>query len=152
MAVTLKKKKRPGPGMQIAPMIDIVFLMLIYFMVSATIEKQEADVSFQLPGTVPQASALDMPDEQIIEIDSAGRVIVNDYAYDDPGAARLVELTAMLARFRETSQANRVEAAVTLAPADEAPHQVVVRVLDACSAAGIEAIRFALAGDESLAR
>ena len=33
--------------MQIAPMIDCVFLMLIYFMVSATLQRQEADISFQ---------------------------------------------------------------------------------------------------------
>jgi biopolymer transport protein ExbD len=139
-----KRKKEAGPAMQIAPMIDVVFLMLIYFMVSSTLERQEADVSFRLPATVQQASSLEMPDEQIIEIDADGRVIVNDHVYDQPGAGRLVELTAMLARFRQTSEASRVDAAVTLAPAGEAPHQMVVRVLDACSAAGIEAIRFAL--------
>ncbi len=133
--------------MQIAPMIDVVFLMLIYFMVSATLEKQEADVSFQLPGTVEQASPLEMPDEQIVEITAEGQVVVNEHAYDAPGAARLVELTAMLSRFRETSDAGGVDAIVTLAPADEAPHQIVVRVLDACSAAGIEAVNFAL-GEE----
>ncbi len=146
MAVRTKRRPAIRPAMQIAPMIDIVFLMLIYFMVSATLEKQEADVAFRLPGTVQQASPLDMPDEQFIEIDASGRVIVNEYEYDSPEAARLAELTAMLARFREASEAARVEAAVTLAPDDDAPHQSVVRVLDACSAAGIEAIRFALEG------
>ncbi len=147
MAVLRKPKKSANPAMQIAPMIDVVFLMLIYFIVSSTLEKQEADVSFRLPGTVQQASSLEMPDEQIIEIDASGRVIVNDHVYDHPDAPRLVELTSMLARFRETSAAGRAEAAVTLAPAGEAPHQAVVRVLDACSAAGIPAIRFALEGE-----
>ena len=45
--------------MPIAPMIDVVFLLLIYFMVSATLQRQEADISFGLPGTVEQADPLD---------------------------------------------------------------------------------------------
>ncbi len=130
--------------MQIAPMIDVVFLMLIYFMVSATLEKQEADISFQLPGTVEQSAPLAMPDEQIVEIRADGQVVVNDYAYDAPGSGRLVALTGMLSRFREASEAGRTEARVILAPDDAAPHQAVVRVLDACSAAGIEGVQFAL--------
>ncbi len=148
MALRRKRKARAGATIQIAPMIDVVFLMLIYFMVSATLEKQEADISFQLPGTVEQAAPLELPDELIVEIRPDGGVVVNDYAYDSPGAGRLVELIAMLSRFREASEANRVEAAVTLAPDDAASHQAVVRVLDACSAAGIGGVHFDLEGEE----
>ena len=79
-------KPAPKPQMQIAPMIDCVFLMLIYFMVSATLQRQEADISFQLPGVVEQSEPLDMPDEQIIEIRSYGQVVVNEYSYDSPEA------------------------------------------------------------------
>ena len=53
---------------QMAPMIDIVFLLLIYFMVTTTIIKQEADLGMQLPGQVQQSTAVVMPDEQIIEV------------------------------------------------------------------------------------
>ncbi len=147
MAVVLKRKAAPGTQMQIAPMIDVVFLMLIYFMVSSTLEKQEADVSFELPGTVEQASPLELPDEQVVEIRADGRVVVNEYAYDVPEAGRFVELAGMLSRFRETSEAGRIDAVVVLAPEDGASHQTVVRVLDACSAAGIEAVNFALGED-----
>lgn len=147
MAIRLKKKPAPPAGFQIAPMIDVVFLLLIFFIVSSTMEKQEADISFQLPGVVEQNDPIDLPDEQIIEIDRSGQVVVNEYHYDSPGAPRFVELTAMLTRFKQASAANKVAAIVTIAPDDAVPHQIVVRVMDACARAGIENVNFAL-GEE----
>lgn len=140
----LKKRSEEKIGVPIAPMIDVVFLLLIYFMVSSTLERQEADLSFQLPGTVEQESPLDLPDEQIIEIREGGQVIVNEYPYDSPDALRLEELAAMLTRFREASDANKVEAIVTIAPAGSVPHRQIVKVMDACSLAGIEGVNFEL--------
>lgn len=140
----LRKKPDDRVGIPLAPMIDCVFLLLIYFMVSATLEKQEADLSFELPGTVEQTSPLEMPEETFIEIRADGQVVVNDYAYDSPGASRLPELAAMLTRFRLASEANRSEASVTLDPAPEATQQAIVRVMDACAAAGIEQVNFAM--------
>ncbi|MGC6424413.1 MAG: ExbD/TolR family protein [Lentimonas sp.] len=143
----LRKKVEDKVGIPIAPMIDVVFLLLIYFMVSSTLEKQEADLSFQLPGSVEQEAPLDFSDEQIIEIREDGQVIVNEYPYDSPEASVLNELAAMLTRYREASAANKVDAIVTIAPADAVAHAVIVKVMDACSQADIEAINFALGND-----
>ncbi len=143
----LRRRTEEKVGIPIAPMIDVVFLLLIYFMVSSTLERQEADLSFQLPGSVEQDEPLDLPDEQIIEIREDGQVVVNDYPYDTPDSDRLDELAAMLTRFREASAANKVEAIVTVAPADLVAHARIVKVMDACSVAGIEAVNFALGGD-----
>lgn len=145
--VQLKKKLQPKPQIQIAPMIDCVFLLLIYFMVSATLERQEADLSFQLPGTVEQTEPVNMPDEQIIQLDGNGQVIVNEYLYDSPDADRFLELTAMLTRFREACEANQVDAVVTIAPASTTLHQNIIKVMDACSQAGIQSVQFALSED-----
>lgn len=110
----LRKNKQPDPTMLIAPMIDCVFLLLIYFMVSATLKKKEADIAFQLPGVIEQNTRLEMPDEEIIEIEGNGQVIVNDYAYDKPGAAHFIELAAMLSRFKAAGDANKVDTIITL--------------------------------------
>lgn len=146
--VSRKKKPDPKPQIQIAPMIDCVFLLLIYFMVSATLEKQEADLSFQLPGTVEQSEPVEMPDEQIIEIRDDGQVIVNEFAYDSPSSQRFLELASMLTRFKEASDANQVDAIVTISPSDLALHETIVKVMDACSMAQIESINFSLAESE----
>jgi biopolymer transport protein ExbD len=143
----LRKRSEDKVGVPMAPMIDVVFLLLIYFMVSSTLERQEADLSFQLPGTVEQEAPLDLPDEQIIEIREDGQVIVNEYPYDSPDAFSLDELAAMLNRFREASAANKVEAIVTIAPANSVPHKQIIKVMDACSIAEIEGVNFALGDD-----
>lgn len=145
----LKKKPEDRPEIPIAPMIDCVFLLLIYFMVTSTLQRQEADIAFQLPGTVEQTEAVDMPDEQFIEIAPNGQVSVNDFAYDSPGASRFIELAAMLSRFRQASEANRVEAVVTIVPSDETPHHFVVRVMDAVALAGITGVNFSLGEEDS---
>ena len=144
----LKKKAEEKIGVPIAPMIDVVFLLLIYFMVASTLEQQEAELSFQLPGSVEQDEPLDLPDEQIIAIREDGQVMVNDYPYNSPELERYQELAAMLTRFREASTANKVEAIVTISPAESVSHAQIVKVMDACSLAGIEAVNFAL-GDDS---
>jgi biopolymer transport protein ExbD len=142
----LQKKPQPKPEIQIAPMIDCVFLLLIYFMVSATLEKQEADLSFELPGTVEQSEPIDMPDEQIIEIREDGQVVVNEFTYDSPSSREFLELAAMLTRFKEASTANKVETIVTISPADLALHESIIKVMDAIAVAGIDSVNFSLAG------
>jgi len=143
-----KKGKRVRIGnleLPIAPMIDVVFLLLFYFMVSATLQKQEADISFSLPGRIQQDEAIEMPDEQIVQILANGQALVNDYPYDSPEAPRYRQLETMLNRFREASESNLVEARITLAPDDKTAHEMVVKVMDACSHAGIESVTFAFA-------
>jgi len=125
-------------------MIDCVFLLLIYFMVSATLEKQEADLSFELPGTVEQSEPVEMPDEQVIEIREDGQVVVNEFTYDSPASSQFLELAAMLTRFKEASTANKVEAVVTISPADLALHDSIIKVMDAVAIAEIDSVNFAL--------
>ena len=140
----LKRRAEEKISIPIAPMIDVVFLLLIYFMVSSTLARQEAELSFQLPGSVEQDTPLELPDEQIIEIRADGQVVVNEYPYDSPQSERLDELATMLSRFNEASAANKVEAIVTISPADPVAHAQIVKVMDACSFAGIEGVNFAL--------
>lgn len=141
----IRRRSQPPdrPALAIAPMIDCVFLLLIYFMVSATLQRQEADLSFQLPGTIELAEPLPLPNEQLIEITAEGQVLVNDHPCDAPEATQFTELAAMLARFRQASEAQGNTAQVTIAPSALTPHQSIVRVMDAVSRAGITAIPFA---------
>lgn len=143
MSARRRKPAIPRAQLQIAPMIDVVFLLLIYFMVSASLARQEADLSFQLPGSLIQSTPLDIPDEPIIVIAADGQVSVNDYPYDTPDAAALPELSHMLKRYHHSCQGNRVTASVTLAPAAAVRQQRIVEVMDACAQAGISGLSFA---------
>ena len=131
---------------QMAPMIDIVFLLLIYFMVTTTLIKQEADLGMQLPGQVQQAQAVKMPDETIVEVRADGQVILNGQALDGPDSREMPELTALLMRFKQSSDLTGTPAMVTIQADDESVHQRAVDVMDACAAAGITAVSFGMAG------
>lgn len=144
------KRKQIQAEFQIAPMIDCVFLLLIYFIMTSTLKRQEADISFQLPGTVEQTEPMEIPDEQFIEIRQDGNVVVNDYPYGNISDPRLLALEAMLKRYREASEANKAVAQVTVQPSDTTPHLGVVKVMDACSRAKIDSVNFALGEDDSV--
>jgi biopolymer transport protein ExbD len=128
--------------LQIAPLIDVVFLLLIYFMVSSSLKRSEADLSLTLPGQVAQAKALKMPDEQIIEVLSNGSIVLNEKSYADPFKADLEALEFTLTRYREASQLAGSEAMITIAAEDESVHERVIDVLNACAGAGITSVTF----------
>ena len=130
------------------PMIDCVFLLLVFFMVSSTFNKQEADISFALPGTADQSEAVEIPDEQIIQITENGNVFLNDLEYDAPTDPNMPELIKTLILFRQTADANQVPAMITIAPEDNVKQQRVVDVLNACTAAKIANVTFAVGSED----
>ncbi len=79
-------------GMQIAPMVDITWIMIIFFMVTNQIKENEYDVPILLPiasaATVPE----DMEGRVIVNLDQAGTFYLGSVAQDLP------ELTANLKR------------------------------------------------------
>lgn len=135
--------------MQMGPMIDMVFLLLVFFMVTAKPVKQESDISLGLPGTVAQEEALDLPDEQRIRIEDDGSIMLNDSVLGAPADSQLGELVATLKRFKESADANKSEALVTLDASDGTNHQRIVDVLNACARADITGVTFSdSAGEE----
>lgn len=128
--------------LQIAPLIDVVFLLLIYFMVSSSLKRSEADLSMSLPGAVQQTQELKMPDEQIIEVLADGQIVLNNRSYSDPSKSDLAELEGTLIRYREASQLMNTPAMITVAAEDESRHERVIDVLNACAGAGISRVTF----------
>jgi len=144
------KMRRPSEvhmKMDMTPMIDCVFLLLVFFMVGTTLHKQEADISFSLPGVASQSEPVEIPDEQIIEIYADGSVVLNDLLFDTPTSAELPELIDTLKRFKATADANKIESMITIAPAPEVKQQRVVDVLNACAEAKIKNVTFAMEED-----
>ena len=134
--------------MQMGPMIDMVFLLLVFFMVTAKPIKPESDIGLSLPGTVSQEESLDIPDEQRIQILADGRIVLNDLQIAMPGDSDMPELLAILRRFKDASTANRSEALVTLDAADATTHQRIVDVLNVCAKAEITGVTFAESSSE----
>jgi biopolymer transport protein ExbD len=135
---------------QMGPMIDMVFLLLVFFMVTAKPIKQESDISLGLPGTVAAEESVDLPDEQRIRIEDDGSILLNDSVLAPATDTNLKELVAILLRFKEASEANKSEALVTLDAADGTNHQRIVDVLNACARADITGVTFSDSAEEEM--
>ena len=149
MAIHRRHRPDASVEMQMGPMIDMVFLLLVFFMVTSKPIKQESDITLGLPGSVAQEESVDIPDEQRIDIQPSGAVVLNEVEIGSADDRVLPRLVALLVRFKESADAARSKALVTLNPDNEVPHQRVVDVLNACAQAGISGVTFASASESS---
>ncbi len=139
----LKIPQDEEPELSISPLIDMTFLLLIYFICTCSLVTPEADLGIRLPGMVAQATTVDMPDEQIIEVKENGQVFLNDKEFDSASSQELPELVNLLKRYKLASEASKNQALVTIWADDKTPHQRVVDVMNACAAAKIKDVSFA---------
>ena len=139
----LNKNRMSGEGkieLQIAPLIDVVFLLLIYFMVTASLIKKEGDISFLLPATVSQPP-VNIPLEVLIEIDGDGRVHSEGLSFA-PDDKLLNGLSGQLLGRKRIAQTQGAPFSVNLIPDGEALHDRVIDVMDAAAAAGVKNLTF----------
>ncbi|MBR0057363.1 MAG: biopolymer transporter ExbD [Kiritimatiellae bacterium] len=131
------------PELSISPLIDMTFLLLIYFICTCSLVTPEADLGIRLPGMVAQAESVDMPDEQIIEVRGTGQVFLNDLEFDSATSQELPQLVTLLRRYKAASAAAKNPAMVTIMADGDTPHQRVIDVMNACAAARIKDVSFA---------
>jgi biopolymer transport protein ExbD len=128
-------------GFQIAPMIDVVFVILLFFMVKAgDIQIEKAHVS-KLPGG--PGPVVNTPDEIAITIAEDGQVALNDDPLDSPEATDLKELAQNLKVLKESADSTQSQVLVTVLADEMAQYQRVVDVMDALSRAKIGNVTFA---------
>ena len=127
-------------GFQIAPMLDILFVLLLFFMVSAGAQKHEATLTTQLPGQGGPAGNVPME----IGIDEDGTVSIAGTAIGTPPGDH--QLGPLVERLRGLMAAN-AQQPVVITPTRSAKHQRVVDVLNACAAANVKNLAFGSASD-----
>lgn len=127
-------------------MIDVVFLLLIYFMVTTTILKQESDIAIRLPTSMPASSDAPLPEEHVIDILSDGGILFNGAPVAEAEAHKLPELVALLTKIRESSERAGFKTLILVNPADTTEHQSIVNVLNACVTANVTSVTFASEG------
>jgi len=139
----LKDMMNKKAELQIAPLIDVVFLLLIYFMVTASLIKKEADLSFMLPAKVDVPDSLDLPIEVLIEVSELGDIIINGMVFGSD-EQRLDDLIGQLLSLKEAADSSGSELIVNILPADKAIHGRIIRVMDACAAASVKNMSFSM--------
>jgi biopolymer transport protein ExbD len=127
---------------QIAPMVDVIFILILFFMCSAGATKVENELSLKLPGRLSQDQPMKMLDEQIIEIDESGQVILNDLQMDTAA------LRGTLQRYKTMSDDAKSATVITILTAKNTKYQRIIDVLNECAAAKIESVTFLTHPDE----
>ncbi len=129
--------------LEIAPLIDVVFLLLIYFMVTASLIKKEADLSFMLPAKVDSSEPLQLPIEVLIEVSEVGDILINGMIFGKD-EQNLDDLIGQLLTLKEAADSSGSELIVNIMPNDKALHGRIIKVMDACAAAEVKNMSFSM--------
>lgn len=126
-------------GFQIAPMVDVVFVLLLFFMASAGSQVIERELNISLPsGRGAQASG-PPPTPVIIDIGADGVVSMNNKAFDTPVSKELPELRA---RLKENIERFGDKDPVIIRPDENARQERIIDVLNSAAAAGVKNLTF----------
>jgi len=117
-----------GVTLEMTPLIDMVFLLLIFFLVATTFHQSEREMQIALPNAAfagPISTALR---EIVINVDAEGNIIVNGRTLEPEDLQGLIE----------ESVAANADQKVTVRGDRATPYANIVRVLDICKGSGIQ--------------
>jgi biopolymer transport protein ExbD len=127
-----QRRRREEAGVDLTPLIDVVFLLLIFFMVSTTFIRET-----QLKIDLPEASGeLQEIPENVVEItvDRLGEYAVNDRLLVNK------DMATLLRALDEVVGQQDGEVRVIITADANATHQAVVRAMDAAGKVGLSRI------------
>lgn len=133
------------PALDISSLIDVCFLLLIYFLVTSTITPRESDLGLQLPGPASDASDPPEIEPMLIWIEGEGAIYTGaeKQAMDMDGSSRdLPLLSAALNFYKSGVDAAGEKPLVQIFATDDALHQRVIDVLNALAGEEIVSVTF----------
>jgi biopolymer transport protein ExbD len=120
------------PGLDMSSMIDVSFLLLIYFLVTSTLDPKEADLGMTLPTTDSSSASEVEIDQMTIEVNAAGTIVVDDKTLDDDINSRTLPLLDdKLKQYKEAADLTGSQPVVVVAADDESVGQRFIDVLNA---------------------
>ena len=123
----LKTHRDEGPGPNLTPMIDVVFLLIIFFMVGTKFSELERKIDLQVPEVSDAGALTEAPQQRVVNVYQDGQITL------DRRPVELDELTAQLA----TAQAQYNDLGWLVRGEGEGRFQRVAEVLNACRQAGV---------------
>jgi biopolymer transport protein ExbD len=127
MAVEIKKGDALGV-LNLTPIIDVVFLLLIFFLVTTQFEKLENQLPLNVPAASEAMPLIAEPSEVYVNIDVQGRYYVDD---------RQVSLDELRGILRRAAASNPVNQSVIIRADGRTPFQAPIEVINVCNEVGI---------------
>jgi len=129
----LKVHQDEPPAMNLIPMIDIMFVVILFFLVTSRFASIEHNIALRVPEVVGKGALTEAPAPVVVNVYADRQVTLADYRGTDETPITLGELTSLLAKKRD----HYPDQAVLVRGDKQVPFQWVAEVLNACKQAGI---------------
>ena len=131
------RRRAKAPALALTSMLDLIFLLLCFFVTASVFSQWESEISIKLPNAKTAETPERLPGEIIVNLTKEGKVRVNG------GDMPLSELKSRLSKISKFYPGQPV-----IIRADkEVRYEALVELIDTCRAAGIW--NFSLATDNS---
>lgn len=131
--MNFRPERKEELELNITPLVDVVFLLLIFFMVSTTFERK-SEINISLPNSTEVMKEVNT-DILTVAIDAQERIYINDVPL----------VNSQLSTIREVLSQNvdgKNEPMIVISADAKATHQIVVKVLDAARQLSLTRITF----------
>ncbi len=126
--IRVKEPNNNTASIELTPIIDMVFLLLIFFLVATTFHQTEREMQIALPASTTAEPISSVLREIIINVDAEGAIIVSGIAMSIEDLRKLIS----------EAVAGNPEQKVTVRGDRATAYANIVRVLDVCKGAGIQ--------------
>ena len=131
----VRRNKSRSPGLSLTSMLDVIFLLLCFFVTVSVFSQWENEISIKLPSAETSDEPDRLPGEIIVNLAKDGKVVVN---------GKLLELADLQARLKKVAKFYPGQPVIIRAD-KELAYEKLVKVIDTCRAADIW--NFSLATD-----
>ena len=136
MKFTRKNRSR-APGLALTSMLDVIFLLLCFFVTVSVFSQWESEITIKLPSASTAEEPDRLPGEIIVNLDKGGKVTVNGKALE------LKDLETRLAKVAKFYP----DQSVIIRADKDVRYELLVGVIDTCRAANVWNFSFATRND-----
>ena len=122
------KRSSVASTLSLTPLIDVVFLLLIFFLVTSEFEEEERRLDIVLPSATSAVPMTSKPREVVVDVDSTGTIYLH---------GQLTSLDELQRLLRAAVESNPTNQTVVIRADRETSFQPVVSVMDVCNRTGV---------------
>lgn len=126
MAVEIKRSQVLG-ALSMTPLIDVVFLLLIFFLVASRLSQEDRELDIPLPSAANAMPMTAEPQEMVVNVDGQGAIYVN---------GKFLEVSQFENLLRQAAVNNPIGQSVIIRADRNVPLQTPVNIMDICMKCG----------------
>ena len=132
-----RNRQSEAPALSLTSMLDVIFLLLCFFVTASVFSQWESEISIKLPSAATAEEPDRLPGEIIVNLAKDGKVVVN---------GKQLELAELQARLKKVAEVFPGQPVIIRADRDLA-YDRLVKTIDACRAANIWNFSLATTGE-----